>query len=1035
MSKILRTLLVFLVSISIFSFSHKAFASAYITEDIITDTNWGISESPYLIQNSIVILPNTTLTLDPGVVVKFAPFTNSSIVVLGKFLAHGTENQKIYFTSGYDDEFYSNTDDEEFCYDEFDAEGNIIGGQVCEVYDLGEPFPGDWNGFYFDHSSNSVLQNVVFKYATDALFLYSSSVNFKNLNIEKSESGLTVFDHSVVDLLGGDLSDLDKDAISLFGNSSLTLQDVTVSNIHDDPISIFNTSTLNASNLTIQNLPQFDFPFTDVLALFNGSTLSIKNSDFTHCPGEACITFFNGSSYLTTPVDLSVEDTKFSGGTGSAFLTFGKGESVTNIKNSSIKNFANYGVENYSTITVNAENNDWGDPTGPKHSTLNPDGLGQALYGNVDFEPWVGQEAPVPDTFYAKIKDAPGGVAKMYMNANTSELVKTFPNDWILKVFGDTLTPDGWVKVQDMTDESYGWMNLVFEYEESKQGEFENVSSVQITTKAERASKIVEIVEHYMTDKNIKPSLYSGEDKISSVIIDGINQTISISSLVEKGFSVELLLAIVAQEIGDSNFDNENVSYDYGHGIMQLTMNALYREDYSVVDKEHPIRKEQFNAYLKNKDDSRGIYSKVFTVLCNNHKSVPIEDKNGNIRMIDQGSKDYYDCYKNAGLGKKTLKPYKHYKEELNNPVYKQYTNTLQSMYANIKDGLGLLAFSKYGQVFPFVDNSNNKKKIRKVCKEPVAIGKLVFSCNEIQIIKAVWGYNGASVTSDDYLGAISKKLKTLSTYFKDRSYSNTDQLIEKLAFAGKNRVELRKHSPIDITIKDSQNNIVGTVEGEEEIDLPNGYYDPFYERAVIFFPDDTYTYEVVGDNEGGTYGLDIDIFDDNEEPISFRAIDLPIIPREKHIYKVDQERLKNGEPDSVQVTIDKDGDGVPEYIIYSGAELRNLDPKKEVTAKPLQVNDGVVPLWALGGNIKPLVLGVQTEKTKEQLQNITPTKKTTTFKKSVKKPISVNKKVIAKEVKVETKQEVKEVNEIVSPIIKNPKKPNWFIRLWQLLF
>ncbi|MCX6747704.1 MAG: right-handed parallel beta-helix repeat-containing protein [Candidatus Nomurabacteria bacterium] len=851
------------------------------------------------------------------------------------------------------------------------------------------------------------------------------------MNTENSYTGLTAFNHSAVEFTGGNLTNLDKDAIVLFNNSSINIKDLTISNIADDPISVFNTSTLSALNLTIKDLPSFDFPFTDVLALFNSSTLSIKNSNFEYCPGEACITFFNGNDYLANPVNLMIENTKFSGGTGSALLTFGAGESITNIKNSSIKNFINYGVENYSNITVNAENNDWGDKTGPYHITLNPDGLGQMIYGNIDFEPWVGQEGPIPDTFYAKIKNAPSGVAQMYMNANTSELVKTFPNDWILKVFPKTLTPDGWIKVQDMTDGSEGWMNTAFVYEESKQGEFENSSSVHFDGSGsinERKQVIVGAINNYFSNFETRKSLYSSDD-----------HTYKLSNLVKEGFHLEVILAMIDQESGGVGYNNEYVTYDFGHGIMQSTMyrSGAYdnRGGWSLDKKSGGISSVVLKKCTNTKKVGDFDYERCYDPIIGQVWNDTLIDPSTKKPRIDSKTKRKGGLMEGVTRYKYAVYDYNSFSYDplqrfndpdannplfQDNPTYKNYANTVQSIYSNIKDGLAVLE-SKNGQVW------------LTPCSQEVAMDNLIFTCSEINMIKSICGYNGASVTSDDYLGAVSKKLKTLSPYFEDRSYSNTDQLIEKLAIAGKNRVELRKHSPIDIAIKDSQGNVVGFVDGEEKVDVPTGAYDSNFERAVIFFPDDTYTYEVVGDSEGGTYGVDIDIFDNSEEPVSFRAIDLPIIPGEKHIYKVNQDKLKNDEPDAVTITIDKDGDGVPERTIYSGNELSSLDTAKE---NPAESSPGAVPLWTIASRIKPLVLGAQTEQTTEQIKSTTSQKTTTLIsQKIVKKSVSGKKNAIANKTKIELAQQKKEVENISLPTNTNSKKPNWFMRLWQLLF
>jgi hypothetical protein len=62
------------------------------------------------------------------------------------------------------------------------------------------------------------------------------------------------------------------------------------------------------------------------------------------------------------------------------------------INHCNIHGNAGYGVLNeYPTITINAEHNWWGDSTGPYHPTANPEGLGDSVSDYVDFDPWIGQ--------------------------------------------------------------------------------------------------------------------------------------------------------------------------------------------------------------------------------------------------------------------------------------------------------------------------------------------------------------------------------------------------------------------------------------------------------------------------------------------------------------------------------------------------------------------------------------------------------------------------------------------------------------------
>jgi len=63
---------------------------------------------------------------------------------------------------------------------------------------------------------------------------------------------------------------------------------------------------------------------------------------------------------------------------------------TTSVIQSVFLNNDQYGIYTSSDPSVvSAEDNWWGTITGPYHPTLNPDGLGDALSGNVSFIPWL----------------------------------------------------------------------------------------------------------------------------------------------------------------------------------------------------------------------------------------------------------------------------------------------------------------------------------------------------------------------------------------------------------------------------------------------------------------------------------------------------------------------------------------------------------------------------------------------------------------------------------------------------------------------
>ncbi len=66
---------------------------------------------------------------------------------------------------------------------------------------------------------------------------------------------------------------------------------------------------------------------------------------------------------------------------------------------------SDFGVMNAAEEPVDATYNWWGHASGPYHETLNPDGWGDEVSGNVDFEPWLGMET-VTETVTNGIVDA-----------------------------------------------------------------------------------------------------------------------------------------------------------------------------------------------------------------------------------------------------------------------------------------------------------------------------------------------------------------------------------------------------------------------------------------------------------------------------------------------------------------------------------------------------------------------------------------------------------------------------------------------------
>ena len=64
---------------------------------IDSNTTWTVVNSPYFIEANILVPEDVTLTIDPGVTVKFK--SNTYLKIEGFLIASGNESEKIVFTS------------------------------------------------------------------------------------------------------------------------------------------------------------------------------------------------------------------------------------------------------------------------------------------------------------------------------------------------------------------------------------------------------------------------------------------------------------------------------------------------------------------------------------------------------------------------------------------------------------------------------------------------------------------------------------------------------------------------------------------------------------------------------------------------------------------------------------------------------------------------------------------------------------------------------------------------------------------------
>lgn len=377
---------------------------------IVTDTTWVRTLSPYIVTYQIAVAAGATLTIEPGVEVRFADILSRlDIQSGGGLIANGTVTQPITFTSN-----------------------------------AASPNKGDWHAIQVLSGGSAQLSRCDISYGgrfEAALQVRSSDVQVRDCRIhDNSTSGVHVYRTGPGPVLENlVIENNDQAAVTQSPSSAPSYRNLSFSGNGTDAIVISRVDqdlSLTGGmhwDLTQAGVPaQVQWP----LVIASGSFLSLEPGSKLHFSDGSSIAA-NGAFYAlgtaTAPITLTgvveqpgawmgvdVRDTgaailqnvnmQYGGESGSSLLR-ARSSSVV-VQNSRIYGSGNYGVYtsdgarpsiSYSQIysntsaglinagpaTVDARNNWWGDPSGPYHYTLNPDGKGDQVIGPVLLDPWL----------------------------------------------------------------------------------------------------------------------------------------------------------------------------------------------------------------------------------------------------------------------------------------------------------------------------------------------------------------------------------------------------------------------------------------------------------------------------------------------------------------------------------------------------------------------------------------------------------------------------------------------------------------------
>jgi parallel beta-helix repeat protein len=302
--------------------------ATYVEGPIINDTDWTLVDSPFVVSNDTLVYANATLTIEPGVEVRFGE--HFSLVIEGKLIANGAMDKMIKFTSNR----YT-------------------------------PAVGDWETIRFNSVETSSLTYAILEYGRNEFTIDNGQLNIQNCWVRfSSENGIKVTNGNVM-VRNNDIANNTCSGVHVSGGM-VTLSDNAISSNRDGIVLTGATS----SEIDIEGNTITGNSYSGILLEADNYTNTVVQNNVLSSNNNGFYVSTSASTYITRNYILN----------NTIGIYYETGTSHEAHFNDICGN--QFGMNASIGAGVSATYNYWGSRSGPYHESLNPRGKGDTVSGD-----------------------------------------------------------------------------------------------------------------------------------------------------------------------------------------------------------------------------------------------------------------------------------------------------------------------------------------------------------------------------------------------------------------------------------------------------------------------------------------------------------------------------------------------------------------------------------------------------------------------------------------------------------------------------